>query len=182
MERRRRRSAVCGWDNCPASVKQLVGNVLDDFRAILGDSLIGFYLHGSLPMGCFVPGDSDIDSLAVVKRRLAFKKKKKAIIAALLSQTTGPAVGDLEMSVVTKAFLDDFVYPTPYELYFNGERSAEYAAGRGDYLAGGEDEDLAAHFTAIRQSGICLHGRPVNETFPEVSRELFVKSLLGDAD
>ncbi len=181
MEGRRRRSAVCGWDDCPTAVRQLVGDILDDFRVILGDNLIGFYLHGSLAMGCFVPGDSDIDFLAVVKRKLTVEEKK-AIIVALLSRTTRSTAGDLEMSIVGEACLDDFVYPTPYELHFNGERSVEYAAGTEDYLAGGDDEDLAAHFTAVRHSGICLYGKPVDETFPQVPRELFVKSLVGDAD
>ena len=58
----------CHWRDCPDDVRNLVNHVLEDYRAILADNLVGFYLHGSLAMGCFNPELSDIDFLAVVSR------------------------------------------------------------------------------------------------------------------
>ncbi|MEE8354069.1 MAG: aminoglycoside adenylyltransferase domain-containing protein [Dehalococcoidales bacterium] len=176
-----RRSPVCGWDDCPNETRRVVVSVLDDFKTILGDNLAGFYLHGSLTTGCFVPGDSDIDFLAVVKKKLTVEEKR-SIIAGLLRRQGRPAAGDIEMSIVRQACLDDFAYPTPYEIHYSVDHAAEYAVGGEDYLTGGDDEDLAAHFTAVRHSGICLDGKPVVEAFPEVPREFFVRSLVGDAD
>ncbi len=176
-----RRSPVCGWDNCPDETRQVVIGVLDDFKSILGDNLTGFYLHGSLAMDCFVPGDSDIDFLAIVKKKLTVEEKK-AIIDALLGQTAKSTAGDLEMSIVGEEHLENLVYPTPFELHYSGERAEGYATGQEDYLAEISDEDLAAHFTAIRLSGICLYGRPIAEVFPPIPREMFVRSLVQDAD
>ena len=46
-------------------------NVINDFtdicRRILGENLVGVYLHGSAAMGCFHPKLSDLDFIAVVE-------------------------------------------------------------------------------------------------------------------
>ena len=175
------RPSICGWEDCPGDVRQVVTGVLDDFKAILGDNLIGFYLHGSLAMRCFVAGDSDIDFLAIVKRRLTIVEKK-AIIAALLRRTEDSVAGDLEMSTVREEHVQHPVHPTPFELHYNAERAEDYDSGREDYLALASDEDLAAHFTATRQAGISLYGKPISDMFLPIPREMFVQSLVGDAD
>jgi streptomycin 3"-adenylyltransferase len=71
-----------GWDDCPTNISTWVNRIIDSYRAILKDNLVGFYLHGSLAMGCFNPGQSDVDFLAVVDHRLA-RDEKKSIIKEL---------------------------------------------------------------------------------------------------
>jgi hypothetical protein len=44
--------------------------LLDNVRAVLGDYFIGMYLYGSLAIGDFDPGRSDIDFLVVTNRDL----------------------------------------------------------------------------------------------------------------
>ncbi len=44
-----------GWANCPAAVGTQVNTFIDALQAILGDKLVGVYLHGSLAMGMFQP-------------------------------------------------------------------------------------------------------------------------------
>lgn len=37
-------------------------------KRILGDNLVGVYLHGSAVMGCFQPGKSDLDLILIVRQ------------------------------------------------------------------------------------------------------------------
>ncbi|WP_456272367.1 nucleotidyltransferase domain-containing protein [Bacillus sp. AK031] len=93
---------------------------LDDivtiFKEEMKDNLTGVYLHGSLAMGCFNPDRSDIDLLVICEREMNTGTKKQ-IIKRLLALTHGKR-NQLEMSIVLKRYLDDFVYPTPFELHF----------------------------------------------------------------
>ena len=46
----------------------LLSKFTEETRNILGDELVGVYLHGSAAMGCFNPAKSDLDLLIVVKK------------------------------------------------------------------------------------------------------------------
>ena len=60
--------------------------ILDNLRFlyqdVLGEKLVGLYLHGSLAFGCFEWSRSDIDFIAVVREELS-PEEKHAIIAGL---------------------------------------------------------------------------------------------------
>lgn len=171
---------VCGWDNCPERVRRLVNDILACYKQTLREDLVGFYLHGSLAMGCFVPSSSDVDFLAVVKTPITVAQKR-AIIDFLLERSEGMPVADIEMSIVLEEHLKHFVYPTPFELHYSIEWYERYRSGQVDFSEQGYDEDLAAHFVIARHHGLCLFGEPIREVFPEIPRELYVKSLAGDA-
>jgi predicted nucleotidyltransferase len=70
---------ICGWADCPEPVRELINNIVEKYREILGDNLAGFYLHGSLAMGCFNPLRSDIDFLVVIKEPLTADCKNRII-------------------------------------------------------------------------------------------------------
>jgi predicted nucleotidyltransferase len=59
------------YADAPKRVKALIGKLISDLESILGENLIGVYLHGSLAMGGFVPGRSDVDVMIVVKNALS---------------------------------------------------------------------------------------------------------------
>ena len=46
---------------------------------ILGDKLVGIYVHGSLAFGCFHYDTSDIDFLVVIKSSLTVEEKTMLI-------------------------------------------------------------------------------------------------------
>ncbi len=54
-----------------AGVNAVLGSLLPEIRAILGDQLVGLYLAGSLALGDFDPRSSDIDLVAVTGGALA---------------------------------------------------------------------------------------------------------------
>ena len=44
----------------------------------------------------------------------------------------------------------------------------------------GDDKDLAAHFTIIRQYGVTLHGEEIENVFGEVPRKDYIDSIWED--
>jgi predicted nucleotidyltransferase len=168
-----------GWKDCPESVRRLVDGILTFYRQVLGKNLTGFYLHGSLAMGCFNPGSSDIDFLAVVRRKLTVAEKKN-IIDYLLSIDNGSSTPAPEMSIVTEDCLDNLTCPCPFELHYSYSWRERYLSGKVDWEEPRCDADLVMHYLAIKHRGICLYGRPIKAVFPGIPRDMCIASLNHD--
>lgn len=59
----------------------LLAGLRADFEAVLVESLIGIYVHGSLAFGCFRRETSDVDFIAVVERPPTLDQKAALIRA-----------------------------------------------------------------------------------------------------
>ena len=173
-------STVYGWGNCPEPIRELINNILKNYKKILGDNLIGVYLHGSLAMNCFTPFASDVDLLVIVEEKLTIEQKK-AIIDYLLKQYENLPVKGIEMSIVLEEYLKNFIYPTPFELHYSNDWYEQYESGKVDYSKQNYDDDLAAHFVITKKRGICLFGKAIKEVFPEIPKAIYAQSLLSDA-
>ena len=150
-------------------------------REILGDNLVGVYLHGSAVMGCFNPEKSDVDLIIVVKEPVPDTVKRAYLEMVVAASAAGPKKG-IEMSVVRAEFCKPFVYPTPYELHFSIGHLDWYQEDPEEYIRElkGTDYDLAAHFTIIGHRGKCLYGPPIEEVFAEVPRADYMDSIWKD--
>lgn len=161
--------------------------VIDQFTQksleILGENLVGVYLHGSAVMGCFQPKKSDLDFIVVVKNSVPDASKKSFMEMVTKLNAEGPAKG-IEMSIVRREVCDPFVYPTPFELHFSVGCLNWYREDPEGFLQkmNGTDKDLAAHFTVIRARGKCLYGAPIVETFGEVPQQDYVDSIWYDVE
>lgn len=166
----------------PPSLCALLDTLTDACKRILGDGLVGVYLHGSLAAGCFHPARSDIDFLVVTGRAPALPQKAAWLAAVDALVPAAPAKG-LEGSVVLARFCRDFVYPTPYELHYSPMHRARYLADPVRYASEmhGTDPDLAAHFTIARRHGIALYGPPPEQLFAPVPAQAYGDSLWRDA-
>jgi predicted nucleotidyltransferase len=158
-----------------------IKNYTDKFAAVfkeeLKDNLVGVYLHGSLAMGCFNPERSDVDLLVICENELSTSSRKR-IIKTLLTLTQGKP-NQLEMSIVLKRYVKEFVYPTPFELhYFHpGYLTDE------DFICGGggfADPDLAGHFTVTYHRGITLLGPEIRDLFAPVDKQFYIESIFND--
>ena len=58
------------------SWQEIMAQICRRWSEILGDTLTGIYVHGSIAFGCFQPQKSDIDFLAVVSRPPALPQKR----------------------------------------------------------------------------------------------------------
>jgi predicted nucleotidyltransferase len=146
-------------------------------RRILGDRLVGVYVHGSVALGCFNPRRSDLDVIAVATE--APTREEHEQLAALLARVSGPPEPlepveapeerPLEFHLLLTDDVRPWRHPCPFELHWHG-----------GLIDRGEDPDLAAHVTVARASGIALVGPPPKEVFPEVPWADFEASLRND--
>jgi streptomycin 3"-adenylyltransferase len=162
--------------DCPL----LLNEIVNSYSTILKDNLVGIYLHGSLAMNCFNPLVSDIDFIVVVKSKLLFEDMRKLINVLLELSDVGPQNG-FEMSVLLeKDTIVNFKYPTPFILHYSDMYKDKYM-NDANYICGGfEDTDLAVHFVIIRERGIALIGKPINEVFQKIPQKYYIASIMND--
>lgn len=165
----------------PNEAGRVAGQFTQESERILGDNLVGVYLHGSAVMGCFNPDKSDVDLLVVVKEGPTDAVKRAFLDMVVTLNETGPAKG-IEMSIVERSVCKPFAYPTPFVLHFSKMHLDWYRNDPEDYIAKmkGTDRDLAAHITVIRARGVCLCGAPIEEVFGKVPAEDYMDSLWYD--
>ena len=159
----------------------VVESFVSKSRLILGENLVGVYLHGSAVMGCFNPAKSDLDFIVVIAHPMPDETKLAYMDMVLALNADAPAKG-IEMSIVLRSVCKPFVYPTPFELHFSERHIKWYSENPTDYVQkmNGTDKDLAAHFTVIRERGKCLWGAPVSDVFAEVPAADYMDSLWED--
>lgn len=150
---------------------------------ILGDNLVGIYLHGSAVMGCFNARKSDIDLLIVINDYISDEAKRIFMNMAVQLNRQAPAKG-IEFSIVRAGVCRPFVYPTPFELHFSISHIDWYQSEPDDYIQkmNGTDKDLAAHFMIIYHRGRTLCGKEIRDVFSEVDREYYFDSILSDVE
>jgi predicted nucleotidyltransferase len=163
----------------PTNVQGLIQDIVLRFHSLLEGNLVGIYLHGSLAMNCFNPSRSDVDFLVVVKQKLETEIKREIVYSLLELSKAAPAKG-LEMSIVLQKEVENFRFPTPYELHFSNMWKEDYVMDRVDFERENTDPDLAAHFVITKERGICLIGQPIEGLFPEVPYRSYVDSIMFD--
>ncbi|MDY0406366.1 nucleotidyltransferase domain-containing protein [Virgibacillus sp. 179-BFC.A HS] len=123
-------------------------------KTILEKNLVGIYLHGSAAKGCYQRGISDIDILIVVMKRMDIKTKK-ALIASILQLDASDPQNKLERSILLQQDLEQFQYPTPFQLHYSEAHKEKYMMDNDYMCMDGLDEDLAAHIVDTRHRGVC---------------------------
>ncbi|MBS4172840.1 aminoglycoside adenylyltransferase domain-containing protein [Bacillus sp. FJAT-49736] len=157
------------------SVELFLHDVCAIFKRNLREKLVGVYLHGSLAMGCFHPEKSDVDVLVVIREKLVREEKNKLIQEILQLQGFR-----LEMSIILEKEVQEFQYPTPFELHYSEMHKERYLQDK-DYLCSdGLDPDLAAHLVITYERGVCLYGKPVRVVFNPIDISYYRESILYD--
>ena len=137
-------------------------------RDCLGD-VIAVVLHGSLALGEFRPGQSDVDVLVFVDGPLT-RVQAQGLATGFLAVSGQPA--PIEVSVLERRVLAAWVHPAPYLFHYSEAwrtRMTQMLADTStDWQAPRTDPDLTAHLVVARQAGILLHG---TVTIPAVPRE-----------
>jgi hypothetical protein len=144
--------------------RRRVDELAEGLGELLGDELVGVYLHGSLALGCFNPALSDLDVLVVTRRPVSPQRRER--LEGLLAR-----VPRLEIHFLSEGNLVPWRHPAPYDLHFGSEQRL---------LGPGEDPDLAAHVTVARHAGTALLGPPPADVLPEVPWEDYEDALLRD--
>lgn len=165
----------------------ILETITDNFvclsQKILGDNLVGIYLHGSAAMGCFHEKKSDIDLLVVVNTVVPDEIKRRYMDMVVELNAFATKKG-MELSIVRKSVCKPFVYPTPFELHFSIAHLEWYKTNPLEYVErmNGADEDLAAHFMIIYHRGECLWGKEIKDVFEEPGKKFYFDSIWSDIE
>ena len=136
-------------------------------RAILGDALVGVYLHGSLLLGGF-SARSDVDVLAVLSRPTT--DAERHALGELVARISGSPRA-LELDVLVESDLRPWRHPASFDVHYS-------PSGRVDVR--GESADLAAVIAVARTGAGSLYGPPPGDVLPEVPRADYVDAILED--
>ena len=164
-------------------LKRITESFVRRSREILGENLVGIYLHGSAAMGCFNDKKSDIDLLVVVKGEVSDEDKLRYMDMVVELNALAPEKG-IEFSMVRREVCRPFVYPTPFELHFSNAHLAWYERNPREYVLkmNGTDKDLAAHSMIVYHRGICLWGDEIRNVFEEVDEKAYMDSIWNDIE
>src|SRR5438477_12189344 len=86
------------WTTCSKVIQSEVNTLHTGLQRLLGQNLLGIYLHGSLALGGFHPTRSDIDVIAVTEQRMSVETKRTTI-AFLLRVSRMPCPLDIRFLV-----------------------------------------------------------------------------------
>lgn len=160
-------------------VKDCLADLSNQVQAILKQNLAGIYIHGAIAMQCFKPSNSDIDILIVIEDKLPLD-----LYPALYNSFNSLATQyqqKLELSIIQREALVNFVHPTPFELHFSETYNKFDKDNPPDLDVVRTDADLAGHFVITRQFGMVLYGESVQQVFPEIPRAAYLDSITQDA-
>ena len=142
----------------PGDVQHQITQMGTLLRECLGDDS-AVVLHGSLALGEFRPGQSDVDVLVFVDGPLT-RVQAQGLATGLLAVSGQPA--PIEVSVLERRAFAAWVHPAPYLFHYSEAwrtRMTQMLADPAtEWLAERTDPDLTVHVVVARQAGIVLHG------------------------
>ena len=104
------------WETCSKVIQSEVKTLQTELQRLLGDNLLGIYLHGSLALGGFQPGRSDIDVIVVTAHRMDLEAKRRCI-ELLLRISKMPCPLDIRFLVEQELF--PFQQPLLCDLHYS---------------------------------------------------------------
>jgi streptomycin 3"-adenylyltransferase len=133
-------------------------------REVLGEAVVGVYLHGSATRGGLKP-TSDIDMLAVTERRMAPDLWRELTERLMLISGPGDPSGrsrSIELGVVVQADLRPWRYPPRLEFQYGDWWRVDYE--RGNFTPWQKlNPDLTLLLEMVRQANHPLFGPPPAE-------------------
>ena len=146
-------------------------------RRVLGHDLVGVYAGGSYALGGYVPGRSDLDAAAVVRRPLVGNAVDE-IVAAVRHESLPCPARKLELVVYTEEAARNPSPEADFELNLNTGADEPFRLDRGPQP--GESHWFAIDRGVLATSGVGLYGPPAREVFTAPRREDLIP-LLAEA-
>jgi len=156
--------------NTPSSTRRVLRETFSNVHAILQDNLVGVYLYGSLAMGCFHPGSSDIDVILAVKERLPKEQRKE--ILEYLKRVCSRDIR-IELSIIRADVIQSPQYPMMVDLHY------EYWD---NVFENERDNEILSNLYTTRKRGFCIWGKPINKVFSKIPAEYHLRSVIEDIE
>lgn len=153
---------------------------------VLGDKILGVYLHGSATLGGLRP-HSDIDVLVVVDRRTSLDERRALVGELLEVSYLDGLTRPVELIVVAQSDVRPWRYPPTCDFLYGEWLRADYERG---FVPGPEaSPDLAPLLTMVLNGDAPLYGPPPLHVLDPVPHDDLrraitegVPALLADLD
>lgn len=162
----------------PPQVLRYLETLVDETTGVLGEELVGVYGAGSVALGAFEPGRSDIDVAVVCWSELADARKQRLVDRLRHEVLECPARG-LELVVYRREIAMAGTTDPGFELELNTGAEMDFRVTWRPQDRPAEDGLFwyALDRSILHQSGLTLVGPPAPDVFSEPSRA-DVSSLL----
>jgi hypothetical protein len=141
---------------------------------ILGTDLVGVYFVGSVALGGYVPGESDIDIVAVSNAALGDPQRRSVASAVVELSASCPARG-VEFTLYRREVAGSPPVGADFEVNANGGRAMATAV---HLDATGESDFWYVLDRAIaHRSGLAISGPPARGVFVDVSRRMLLQAM-----
>jgi predicted nucleotidyltransferase len=150
--------------------------LVEGIREVLAGNLVGAYLHGSAVLGGLRPR-SDIDVIAVVKRRMT-AEQRRGVVDVLLELSGKPR--PIELDVVVQSEIKPWRYPPRTDFHYFELRRPDFESGNLEPWSTEADRELASVVTMVLLGDTSLYGPPPVEVFDPVPRRDFIDVILKD--
>jgi streptomycin 3"-adenylyltransferase len=160
-----------------------IATIVAGIRDVLGDDLVGAYLHGSAVLGGFRP-DSDIDLLVVSKRRTTVEEKRHLVdfLLSVSGAKAAPPGRPVELDVVVESQIRPWRYPPPFDFHYSELWRERFESGNLEPWTGSTNPDLASAITMALLGDEALAGPPAAQVFDPVPRSDYVEAVLRDTE
>src|SRR5690242_16816142 len=140
-------------------VRDYLSELVDRARAVLGDNLVGAYAAGSLGLGAYQPGRSDVDVALVVARPVP-EPAKRVLVARLRHEALPCPARGLELVVYRREVAASGNPDPGFEVELNTGASMPFRATYDptDRPAADGRFWYALDRSILRQSGLALLG------------------------
>lgn len=159
-----------------------VAEVVDCLRAVLGEALVGAYLHGSAVLGGLRPG-SDLDVLAVNARPTTDAEKDALVERLLVISGNGPGQGQprpVELTVVVGPEVRPWRYPPRRDFQYGEWWRDRFEHRDPELWRSKEDTDLAILVSMTLLADTPVTGPSPSEVFDPVPRSDFMDAVLAE--
>lgn len=159
----------------PADVAAYGRRLAKRLREVLGDDLVGAYFLGSVALGGYVPGESDVDVAALTERALP-EQLKPRIADAVLDPALGCPARGLEFTLYRRDVAGSPPEGADFEVNVNGgphmDRSVHLDSRDQHPFWWILDRAIAHRF------GIGIEGPPAPDLFFRVDREPILDAMV----
>ena len=159
----------------PTEVAEFGREVAGRLRRVLGDELLGAYFVGSVALGGYVAGESDIDIVAVSRDHIGSEAKQAIAETLLDAALTCPARG-LEFTLYRREVATKAALGSDFEVNVNGGPRMSRAVNLDD------SEQARFWFVLDRaiahRHGVVIYGPSPGDVFADVSRSTLLEVMV----
>lgn len=158
----------------PDAMRSYGREVVASLQANLGDGLVGVYFVGSIALGGYVPGESDLDIAAVSQDEIPDGVKEPLAEAVFATTPSCPARG-LEFTLYRRDVAGSALVGADFEINVNGGprmTRALHLEPKGEAPFWFVLDRAVAH-----RRGVIIFGPPPAEVFVDVAREALLEAM-----